>query len=220
MGADALRFVLGLVLVKICTKYIYHIAFFCHENTWSEHIIVSNVAVDALNTLLLMSLAIMAIFETLTDDHDLLRNQLAKILDLPDSANVERQQCFEALKETLNSHTLAEEEIVYSRLLPVEHLESEVREGIEEHRLSNQLLVELNSLDVTHPQWVAKVKALKDLLTHHLKEEEEELFAEGRKIFDSEGQKELTVLYLQKKEETIKENSLIEETPLEAELQK
>ena len=181
---------------------------------------VRNVAVDALNTLLLMSLAIMAIFETLTDDHDLLRNQLAKILELPDSANGERQQCFEALKETLNSHTLAEEEIVYSRLLPVDHLESEVREGIEEHRLSNQLLVELNSLNVTHPQWVAKVKALKDLLTHHLKEEEEELFAEGRKIFDSEGQEELTVLYLQKKEETIKEDSLIEETPLEAELQK
>ena len=95
-----------------------------------------------------------------------------------------------------------------------------MREGIEEHRLSNQLLVELNSLNVTHPQWVAKVKALKDLLTHHLKEEEEELFAEGRKIFDSEGQEELTVLYLQKKEETIKEDSLIEETPLEAELQK
>ena len=68
---------------------------------------VRNVAVDALNTLLLMSLAIMAIFETLTDDHDLLRNQLAKILELPDSANGERQQCFEALKETLNSHTLA-----------------------------------------------------------------------------------------------------------------
>ena len=162
----------------------------------------------------------MAIFETLKDEHDLLRNQLTKILDLPSSAKVERQGYFEELKKTLNSHTLAEEEILYENLLPVEHLESEVREGIEEHRLSNQLLVELNNLDVTHPQWEAKVKALKDLLTHHLKEEEEELFAEGRKIFDSEGQEELTVLYLQKKEETIKEDSLIEETPLEAELQK
>jgi len=37
-------------------------------------------------------------------------------------------------------------------------------------------LVELNNLDVTQSQWEAKVKALKDLLTHHLKEEEEELF--------------------------------------------
>lgn len=161
----------------------------------------------------------MAIFETLKDDHDLLRDQLAKLLDLPDSANGEKQECFEALKKTLNSHTLAEEEIVYTRMLPIEHLESEVREGIEEHRLSNQLLVELNSLDINHAQWEPKVKALKDLLTHHLKEEEEELFAEGRKIFDSEGQKELTTLYLQKKEETLKEDSLLKETPLEAELQ-
>jgi len=43
------------------------------------------------------------------------------------------------LSKNAHSHTLAEEEIVYEILLPVEHLESEVREGIEEHRLSNQL---------------------------------------------------------------------------------
>jgi hypothetical protein len=162
----------------------------------------------------------MAIFETLKDEHDLLRNQLAKILDLPDDAKVEKQECLEELKKTLHSHTVAEEEIVYEILLPIEHLESEVREGIEEHRLSNQLLVELNTLDVIQPQWVAKVKALKDLLTHHLKEEEEELFAEGRKVFNSSRQEEINKLYLQKKEEALKEDSLIKETPMEAELQK
>ncbi|HEY9635975.1 MAG TPA: hemerythrin domain-containing protein [Coleofasciculaceae cyanobacterium] len=162
----------------------------------------------------------MAIFETLTDEHDLLRNQLAKILDLPDDAKVERQECLEELKKTLHSHTVAEEEIVYEVLLPIEHLESEVREGIEEHRLSNQLLVELYALEVTQAQWEAKVKALKDLLTHHLKEEEEELFAEGRKVFDANRQKQLTDLYLQKKEEALKENSLVKETQMEAELQK
>lgn len=161
----------------------------------------------------------MAIFETLKDEHDLLRNQFTKILDLPNSAKVEKQEYFEELKKTLNSHTIAEEEILYKNLLPVEHLESEVREGIEEHRLSNQLMVELNSLDVSHPQWEAKVKALKDLLTHHLKEEEEELFAEGQKVFDSERQKELTAVYLQKKEQMLTEDSLLKETPLEAELQ-
>ena len=161
----------------------------------------------------------MAIFETLKDEHDLLRKQLTQILDLPDNATVERKECLEELKKTLHSHTIAEEEIVYERLLPIEHLESEVREGIEEHRLSNQLLVELNTLDVTHPQWEAKVKALKDLLTHHLKEEEEELFAEGRKVFDSERLQELKELYLQKKEEALQEDSLLKETPMEAELQ-
>jgi len=51
-------------------------------------------------------------FEALTRSRSL-RNQLAKILDLPDSANVERQQCFEALKKR-STLTLAEEEIVYS----------------------------------------------------------------------------------------------------------
>ena len=162
----------------------------------------------------------MAIFETLKDEHDLLRNQLAKILDLPTSAKVERQEGLEELQKTLHSHTLAEEEIVYENMLPIEQLEPEVREGIEEHRLSNQLLMELKTLDVTQAQWEAKVKALKDLLTHHLKEEEEELFAEGRKVFDSKKLQELQELYLQKKEEILKENSLVKETPMEAELQK
>jgi len=54
-------------------------------------------------------------------------------------------------------------------------------------------LVELNNLDVTQSQWEAKVKALKDLLTHHLKEEEEELFMEGRKILVTQGRKSLSV---------------------------
>jgi hemerythrin-like domain-containing protein len=81
-------------------------------------------------------------------------------------------------------------------------------------------LVELNTLDVTKSQWVAKVKALKDLLTHHLKEEEEELFAEGRKVFDISRQEEINKLYLQKKEEALKEDFLVKETPMEAELQK
>jgi hypothetical protein len=161
----------------------------------------------------------MAIFETLKDEHDLLRTQLAKLLDLPNSATVEKQDGLEELKKTLHSHTVAEEEIVYETLLPIEHLESEVREGIEEHRLSNQLLVELSTLDVTHAQWQAKVKALKDLLTHHLKEEEVELFAEGRKVFDKERLQELKELYLQKKEEASKEDLLVKETPMEAELQ-
>ena len=57
------------------------------------------------------------------------------------------------------------------------------------------------------------------MLTHHLKEEEEELFAEGRKIFDDSKQKELTDLYLQKKKEALKEDSLVKETPMEAKLQ-
>ncbi len=164
--------------------------------------------------------AIMAIFETLKDEHDLLRKQLAKILDLPDDAKEEKEEYLEQLKKTLHSHTLAEEEIVYETLLPIEHLEAEVREGIEEHRLSKQLLVELNTLDVTQAQWQAKVKALKDLLTHHLKEEEVELFAEGRKAFDTSRQEELNERYLQKKKEVLKEVSLTKETPMEAELQK
>jgi hypothetical protein len=162
----------------------------------------------------------MAIFETLTDEHDRLRSQLTQILDLPHDAKDEKQKYLQELKETLHSHTVVEEEVVYECFLPIEDLEPEVREGIEEHRISNQLLVELNTLDVTQSQWEAKVKALKDVLSHHLKEEEEELFAEGRKFFDQSKQEELNKLYLQKKEEVLKDVSLTEETAMEAELQK
>jgi len=59
-------------------------------------------------------------------------------------------------------------------------------------------LVELNNLDVTQSQWEAKVKALKDLLTHHLKEEEEELFMEGRKILVTQGRKSLQICICRK----------------------
>jgi len=64
-------------------------------------------------------------------------------------------------------------------------------------------LVELNSLDVTHAQWVAKVKALK-VLTHHLKKRRKSFW--GRKIFDMKARKSLQFLFAEK-EETLKKTA-------------
>jgi len=56
------------------------------------------------------------------------------------------------------------------------------------------------------------------LLTHHLKEEEEELFAEGRKILVTQGRKSYRSVFAEK-QEALKEDFLVKETPMEAELQ-
>jgi len=62
--------------------------------------------------------------------------------------------------------------------------------------------LQLNNLDVTQSQWEAKVKALKDL-THHLKKRRRAFG--GAENFGDSRQKELTDLYLQKKQEALKD---------------
>jgi len=57
------------------------------------------------------------------------------------------------------------------------------------------------------------------LLTHHLKEEEEELLRRGGKFLVTQGRKSLQICICRKSKRALKEDFLVKETPMEAELQ-
>ena len=62
----------------------------------------------------------------------------------------------------------------------------DVRESAEEHRLMRELLSELAELDPQDQSYDAKVKVLKDIVEHHVQEEEERVLPRARRLLRPE----------------------------------
>lgn len=83
-------------------------------------------------------------------------------------------------------HTQLEEEIFYPRLRDEASLRESINEAIEEHHVADQLLEEFSGLAVNDEQWDAKLAVLKEMIEHHVEEEEKELFPKAAKLIDKD----------------------------------
>lgn len=57
---------------------------------------------------------------------------------------------------------------------------------MEEHKVVKRLLKELNSSDKSTKEWGAKLTVLREIVEHHVSEEEGELFKKAKKVLDDE----------------------------------
>jgi len=137
----------------------------------------------------------MSILESLKEDHDKVREILKKADELlnkyPD-VNVEQEKkLMKQLISELEPHAKAEEKVFYQALKKktVEILSP--YEGKEEHVLVLQVLKALQKESLEKNQRSAKIKVLKEMVLHHIQEEESTYFKEARKSFTSD---ELTTL--------------------------
>lgn len=96
----------------------------------------------------------------------------------------------------LEAHALIEEKIFYPRGAKADA--KQTMECFEEHRLCRLLMRELGRMGATDKLLMVKVKVLKDLVQHHVKEEEQEYFEKVRGKYN---EKQLQALGLEMKEE-------------------
>ena len=82
---------------------------------------------------------------------------------------------FEKLKTALLMHMRAEEEIFYPAVKNAD-LEDEVVEAYDEHAGAKALLVQMNELDPTTPEFQTALTELMTSIEHHVGEEEGEMF--------------------------------------------
>jgi hypothetical protein len=138
------------------------------------------------------------IISCLLEDHDLLRGQLT-VLRLNGATLPEKREALERLTFLLASHTRAEEEVVLARALELEPLQVEAMEALEEHEVTeNEIQRVKHSGD--NVQFAARMNVLCDLIEHHLKEEEEDLFPELSNRVSAEEREELGMRYREVKE--------------------
>lgn len=104
-----------------------------------------------------------------------------------------KQTIVRQLITELSIHAAIEEQVFYPAIRKAmkESDEDMILEALEEHHIVKWVLNELNKMTPDDERFDAKVKVLCENVTHHVKEEEEELFKKVRKALNT---KELTQL--------------------------
>ena len=117
-----------------------------------------------------------AIFGTLVEDHDKHRVLIAR-LSGTSGASEERKTLFEQLTYEIKGHAAAEEQALWSTVLRKPAITEDGRHAVAEHKTMDDLLNDLAATDMASGAWLNKFKKLKEEYFHHIKEEEQEIFA-------------------------------------------
>ncbi|GFO67670.1 hemerythrin [Geomonas limicola] len=122
----------------------------------------------------------------LRSDHSRIRQLFDEIEKTEPAELAERKELFFTLQEELLAHLEAEERFFYTALEHNDVARARVLVGYEEHQVVRQLIGAFTSLAGDDARWSAKLSVLKKLITRHMEEEEEELFALGNEVFSQE----------------------------------
>ena len=100
----------------------------------------------------------------------------------------EQKQLVEKVKRALVPHTKAEEKVVYDPVAALSARRAKIdgAEGYTEHALASATLKQLGTLAANTPEFMASAKVLKELIDHHVKEEERNIWALVRENFSTE----------------------------------
>ena len=122
----------------------------------------------------------------LREDHVKVRRLLEKIENTSERAARTRKDLLAELGSEIRAHAKLEEEVFYPAFKEAVDKDKEelYHEAVEEHHVVEMLLPELEELEVTSEEWTAKATVLKELIEHHIEDEETEMFKEARKAMD------------------------------------
>ena len=132
--------------------------------------------------------------ELLKQDHEKVKKLLEDISNTTERAFKKRAELLQKIALELQAHTTIEEEIFYPAFREAgERDELKMyHEAKEEHRAVEALVLpDLLATDPGTVEFSGRVKVLKELLEHHIEEEEEEMFRQARELLSEE---ELTTL--------------------------
>ncbi|MFN2543731.1 MAG: hemerythrin domain-containing protein [Actinomycetota bacterium] len=117
----------------------------------------------------------------LKQDHQEVRDLFRRFDAAGDRAHKSKAKIVGQLIEELSRHSAIEEQIFYPAARNVMKDEDVVLESLEEHHIVKWTLSELDGMDPQDERFDAKVTVLKELVLHHAKEEEQDMFPKIRK---------------------------------------
>ncbi|MBC3374994.1 hemerythrin domain-containing protein [Pseudomonas sp. SWRI92] len=123
--------------------------------------------------------------DLLKADHERVKGILSQLSESTDRALKKRTELLAKLEMEVSIHTRLEEEILYPAFKAAgDKEEAEMYyEAKEEHRTVDSLVLpDLKNTDPSQPEFAGRVKVVKELLEHHIEEEETEMFPKAKKI--------------------------------------
>ncbi|MCE3269377.1 MAG: hemerythrin [Burkholderiales bacterium] len=125
-------------------------------------------------------------FKLLIEDHNKVKTLIKDMLASSSKDKAKRKEMLAQLKQELKLHEKIEEKYVYPPMEEKKATHDMTLEAYQEHHVVDVLLGELGHVDVSDEDWKAKLTVLEENLTHHIKEEETELFVKAQKNLSSD----------------------------------
>jgi hemerythrin superfamily protein len=133
----------------------------------------------------------MDIREILRQDHEEVLQVAAQIEQTDDTTQAKK--LFEQLREAVVKHARGEERIVYPALEDSgdEEAGEMAREAAVEHELVDLLFERMMKMRTASDNWKARASVVKELLEHHIEEEQNEVFQMLGELFEAEELEEM-----------------------------
>ena len=134
------------------------------------------------------------IFEALREDHETQRT-LVDLLVKTEGESEGRQELFAKLKHELTAHAAAEERYFYVPLIEHDLTQKHARHSVAEHKEIDEFVKKLEEYEMSASQWLVTARELAHHLTHHLDEEETQIFPVAGKALGEDQKTELAAEY-------------------------
>jgi hemerythrin-like domain-containing protein len=140
------------------------------------------------------------LLDTLKEEHEAVQELLKRLVASDKAA--ERKSLLRQVKANLVPHARAEEKILYDAIIALKDKKpkQDGEEGYIEHSLADRTLKQLEKIsNAMSPEFSAAAKVLKELIEHHVKEEERDVWSDARENFSADERKLMNQRYLAEK---------------------
>jgi hemerythrin superfamily protein len=137
------------------------------------------------------------ILDTLKKEHDEVKDLLENLSDAETPA--QRRTLVQKIKAALVPHTKAEEKVVYDAVIALRDKDAQMdgHEGYLEHEWASKTLQRLEAIaNAASPEHKAAGKVLKELVEHHIDEEERSVWRDVKEHFTDDERKKMNVTFL------------------------
>jgi len=131
----------------------------------------------------------MDILDFIKKDHRQIDTLFSEIEATDDTQKL--YHCFNQLYEEINLHAEVESQTFYPAIRECTDSDGLVNEAQKEHDQAKQLLEEIEFLSPTSEEFKAKIRELKQVIQHHVQEEENEIFSQVRQYMNEEKRAQL-----------------------------
>jgi hemerythrin-like domain-containing protein len=132
------------------------------------------------------------ILDTLKKEHDEVKDLLQDLADADTAA--QRRTLVLKIKAALVPHTKAEEKVVYDAVIALRDKDAQMdgHEGYLEHACAAKTLQRLEAItNAASPEHKAAGKVLKELVEHHIEEEESNVWSDVKKHFSDDDRRRM-----------------------------
>jgi hemerythrin superfamily protein len=146
------------------------------------------------------------LLQDLHNDHQQVSGMIEQLMNTEESS--ERNTLFKEMMGMLLAHAHAEQNVLYKKMEKSENEKSRsfAYEGENEHQIVEQQLQQMaRARNKASEQWTAQASVLKDLVEHHVKEEESTAFSCAQSEFDSATLEKMADQFRKQKEKLLQE---------------